>query len=203
MAEDELVTVSVSPIRTIDDQDLPWSCTSCGVDVRAGTMITLDTESLATIPVEVVLCDTCYGALKSVTCAGVVTPSVKGGGKVGSAHPGQSRRAAANVKAGSQQAALIGLVALRTSRIAWPLKGITCFDAADPVRAMLGRDRDHPISANQIATRMGELHEMGLVEPAADDEFGEPILRETTPGNEGQVWIATDAGILEAGRLAR
>ena len=52
-----------------------------------------------------------------------------------------------------------------------------------------------PISTNQIATRLLELREAGMIEYARHDITGLILERETTPGNTGLVQKITYWGV--------
>jgi len=105
------------------------------------------------------------------------------GGKVGTDHPETSHQAAMTVKSGSQKAQAIK--ALKDSHP----EGLTAFQLSELI--LNGAQR--PISPNQAATRVGELHDQGLA-TYLFDEVGRPQERETTPGNTGQVHVLTNYG---------
>lgn len=131
--------------------------------------------------------------------AGHVDTAEVGGGKVGHRHPSTSRRAAATVRRGTQQSALLALV------VAAGEQGVTCYEATEPLRMMLGRG---DLARNQVATRMGELAERGLVTrlrlgvgaalAGHDSEF---VERQTEGDNRAAVWFATEAGRQERARI--
>ncbi len=175
----------IGRLRIVEWEDMP-PCNSCAK--LSPTILSFDRDDGGD-SVDISLCDECLGRLKLEVCGGTITPGVRGGGKVGRRHPDQSKRAAANVHAGTQHYHL-----LKVLRHAG-MDGITCFDAAPKLSGWCAST----ISANQTATRMGELAERGLVEPVERD--GRPLLRTTTPGNEGQVWRITIAGRNELSRL--
>lgn len=101
------------------------------------------------------------------------------GGKVGRNHPSTSRVAAATTKVGKQK----GLVLMWL----WEHRLSTAFEI------LIYNDAGREVSANQVATRLGELHEDGLVEYALDGA-GLPAERQTTPGNTGLVHQLTASG---------
>lgn len=121
--------------------------------------------------------------------AGHVIPDEMGG-KTGNRHPSTSRRAATGVRRGTQHSALLAVVAVNRH------DGVTCYEAADPVARMLGR----PISRNQVATRMGELAERGLVCRRVDHVHGGYVERATLT-DTACVWFPTPAGLAERERL--
>lgn len=132
---------------------------------------------------EVPACDECLANLKSELCVGSVNPAQIGGGKVGRHHPTRARVAAATVKLGSQLAAVMAELRARED-------GMTSYELAHRLT----------IVPNQVAARVLELRERGLVTGQMDGVVG--VERATTPGNTGQVWTLTDAGLREAARLA-
>lgn len=105
------------------------------------------------------------------------------GGPVGADHPATSQVAAMRVKSGSQQAQ--ALLALRQH----DAEGLNAYQLKQYVLNGAGE----PISANQTATRLGELRGKGLV-AYVFDQFGKPVERETTPGNTGYVHRLTKFG---------
>ena len=105
------------------------------------------------------------------------------GGAVGSNHPPTSHVAAMRVKSGSQQAQAI--LALKR----YEAEGLTAYQLKDHILNGAG----DPISANQTATRLGELREKGLA-AYVFDQFGKPEERATTPGNTGYVHRLTRFG---------
>ena len=112
-------------------------------------------------------------------------PTLWGGdtGKVGDDHPLTSHKAAMNLKAGTQKAQIV-------KQLFMCKEGLTAFDLYGKVLNGAG----HPISTNQIATRLLELREWGLVDFRRDSITGLPETRPTTPNNEGQVQELTDRG---------
>lgn len=125
-----------------------------------------------------------------------IDPGQVGGAPVGHNHPTTSAEAAGRVKVGSQQAALLAILAEVGEH------GSTCAAAKPLLSDIMERD----ISRNQTATRMGELGERGLAERTwlGADEDGRPIYEERptdTTGNTGAVWRITEAGLAEARRL--
>lgn len=105
------------------------------------------------------------------------------GGKVGATHPATSHHASMRVKSGTQKAQAI--LALRLN----DREGMTAYELSSEILNGAGQ----PISANQTATRLGELREQGLVQYRFDT-IGRPIERETTPGNTGIVHMLTRFG---------
>lgn len=191
------MTVSVTPMLATDPQEL---CGGCGVTMSTSRIETMpDVDDVE--PADLFLCDRCTGELKGQLCGGTVTPGAKGG-KVGRGHPDQSKRAASSVDSGTQQAFLLAIVD-RWTQSGVPL-GATCAEAAPHLTRAVG----HEVSRNQTSTRMGELAEKGLViwlvtTPGVEGVEGQPVKRQTEGDNEGQVWVSTRAGHLEAVRLAQ
>ena len=103
------------------------------------------------------------------------------GGQVGNNHPSTSLKAAIKVKSGSQKAQ--ALLALYDS------DGLTAYDLSKLVINNSGES----ISANQAATRIGELREQDLA-AYLFDQFGRPVEKPTTPGNTGFAHVLTYAG---------
>ena len=109
------------------------------------------------------------------------------GGKTGRDHPETSKRAGRKVKSGTQKHQILCLLyAHRDGMTAYEMRGRILNNAQDP------------ISTNQIATRLLELRESGMVEFARDDITGMILERETTPNNTGQVQKASQLGIQNA-----
>tara|TARA_R110002020_G_scaffold155677_3_gene336892 strand:- start:1659 stop:2063 length:405 start_codon:yes stop_codon:yes gene_type:complete len=106
------------------------------------------------------------------------------GGKVGRSHPETSRKAAKQVKSGTQKAQLI-----LSLDVDYLHGGKTAYELSASIFTSDGRT----ISPNQTATRLGELREQGLVSYAFD-QIGRPVERETTPGNTGIVHVLTLGG---------
>tara|TARA_R110000765_G_scaffold324202_2_gene415834 strand:- start:369 stop:854 length:486 start_codon:yes stop_codon:yes gene_type:complete len=104
------------------------------------------------------------------------------GGKVGKNHPETSRIAAAKVKSGSQKAQII-------TALSHSPDGLT----AHALSSKVFNSGNETISANQSATRLGELREQGLAAYLYGG-VGKPIERETTPGNTGYVHVLTQLG---------
>ena len=104
------------------------------------------------------------------------------GGPVGRGHPDTSKRAAARVRSGSQRYRV--LEALNASGAQ------TAYELADRVR----RSDGSYIAPNQIATRLGELRDLGLVARSRTFDGGPFLERATTPGNHGIVHQITLAG---------
>ncbi len=111
------------------------------------------------------------------------------GGKVGHNHPETSHKAAMKVKSGTQKHQIIRQMFMAR-------EGLTAFDLYGKVLNGAG----HPISTNQIATRLLELREAGLVDFRRHPITGLPETRPTTPGNEGQIQELTEWGRKNAGR---
>jgi len=105
------------------------------------------------------------------------------GGKVGYNHPETSVKAAMKVKSGTQKHQII-------RHMFMVREGLTAFDLYGKVVNGAG----HPISTNQIATRLLELREGGLVDFRRHPITGLPETRPTTPGNEGQIQELTELG---------
>lgn len=103
------------------------------------------------------------------------------GGQVGNSHPSTSLKAAIKVKSGSQKAQ--ALLALYDS------EGLTAYDLSKIVVNGGGET----ISANQAATRIGELRDQDLA-AYLFDQFGRPVEKLTTPGNTGFAHVLTHAG---------
>ena len=112
-------------------------------------------------------------------------PTLWGGatGKVGDAHPLTSHKAAMNLKAGTQKHQVVRQLFMAS-------QGLTAFELYGKILNGAG----HPISTNQIATRLLELREWGLVDFRRDPITGLPETRPTTPNNEGQVQELTERG---------
>lgn len=176
-------------LNRMADNEPAVTCQGCGVDPSTARLETIpDVDDVE--PVDLHVCDRCIAGLKSQMCGGTVTRGARGG-KVGRRHPDQSKRAAASVESGTQQAELLAIVG-------WSSVGVTCAEAAGPLSTAVG----HTISRNQTATRMGELVEKELVEPLKNPD-GSGAKRVTGRDNEGQVWILTVAGRVESARLGR
>jgi hypothetical protein len=119
-----------------------------------------------------------------------IDPTSVGGGYVGHGHPDTSRQAAAAVKAGSQHAHLLQLVAAAGN------KGITCWEAAqDPTWATVRPN----ITENQIGARMLWLRENGYV--AHRQDVNGTKIKRATKTSTALVHVATHAGYIEALRL--
>jgi DNA-binding HxlR family transcriptional regulator len=106
------------------------------------------------------------------------------GGKVGKHHPETSKKASARVRSGSQRYNVLEALYNFGSKTGWEL-------SEHYVRKESG-DR---ISPNQIATRLGELRELGLVKRSRVCEDGEWLERVTTSGNTAIVHEITLLGI--------
>ena len=105
------------------------------------------------------------------------------GGTTGTHHPETSHEAGRKVKSGSQKHQI--LRAMYAAR-----DGMPAFDLYGKVKNGAG----HPISTNQIATRLGEMREQGLVKYRRDELTGVILERETTPSNTGLVQELTKWG---------
>ncbi len=112
------------------------------------------------------------------------------GGLVSNGHPSTSHHAAATVKAGTQRAQVLQALWVRPS---------TAFDLADLVLNTAGR----PVAPNQIATRLLELRDGGLVEYVREFDGGPFVEEPTTPGNTALVQTLTGYGRRIAADLMR
>lgn len=113
-----------------------------------------------------------------------------GGGYVGADHPATSEHAAATVKAGTQEAHLLMLIAAAGTN------GLTCYEATqDPSWAQVRPN----IAENQVAARRLRLHELGYVTCAETPEGD--VVRRATKTSVAQVHVATPAGFVEVDRL--
>lgn len=184
------MAVTVTRVLTSDPIELCQGCGIVNATDRIETMPDVDDVP----PADLFLCSACFAGLKGQLCVGTVTPG-QPGGKVGRHHPDQSKRAAATVDAGTQQAHLLTIVDWWTST--GDVVGRTCAEAAPELSERVG----HTVSRNQTATRMGELRDKCLVSELCDD--GVKVKRQTEGDNEGQVWVVTRAGHAEAMRLTR
>jgi len=112
-------------------------------------------------------------------------PTLWGGetGKVGDDHPLTSHKAAMNLKAGTQKHQIVRQLFMSSH-------GLTAFELYGKILNGAG----HPISTNQIATRLLELREWGLVDFRRDPITGLPETRTTSGSNEGQVQELTERG---------
>jgi len=112
-------------------------------------------------------------------------PTLWGGdtGKVGDNHPLTSHKAAMNLKAGTQKHQVVRHLFMSS-------QGLTAFDLYGKILNGAG----HPISTNQIATRLLELREWGLVDFRRDPITGLPETRTTSGIYEGQVQELTERG---------
>lgn len=113
------------------------------------------------------------------------------GGKTGRDHPDTAKQAGFTVKVGSQKAAVLHCLTLGDR---------TAAELAPLVTHELGRTAANPVSRNQVAARLLELREDGLVEHA-HDETGAVLVRATGGGHAGQVHGLTRAGRIEAVRF--
>lgn len=125
-----------------------------------------------------------YG--RCLTCARATLPAPPppaSRGKTRAAATEAERVAAAQVKVGDQQAAVLAVLVTTET-------GATAHTIAEHLA----------ISPNQIATRLQELRERGcaawvpaerLDQPADNDGY---LVAPTTPGNHGRVHVATEIG---------
>ena len=105
------------------------------------------------------------------------------GGPVGKHHPETSYNAAKTVKSGSQKHQIL--------RAMYHVRdGMTAHELYGKIRNGAG----HPISTNQIATRLGEMREQRLLKYRRDDITGVIIERETTGTNSALVQELTKWG---------
>ena len=111
------------------------------------------------------------------------------GGKVGKSHPETSQKASKNVRSGTQQAQILSHLLKINSG--------TAYEISEHVFNTAGRS----ISPNQCATRLLELREKGLLDYVRDSRSGQPIERETTPGNTGLVQRLSKRGMEQAVRI--
>ena len=102
--------------------------------------------------------------------------TLQGDGKVGNNHPKTSRKAAQNPKMGSQRYRILEFLVRRGS--------FTAHSISKWINT----------SPNQIATRLQELREAGLVTYTLVD--GVKVEVETTPGNTGYLQEATQLGVM-------
>lgn len=105
------------------------------------------------------------------------------GGPVGRDHPDTSKRAAVKVRSGSQR--------YKVLQALYDFGGQTAFELSQRV----SHDDGRVIAANQIATRLGELRDLGLVVRSRQFPDGPVLERVTTPGNRGIVHETTLAGM--------
>ena len=98
------------------------------------------------------------------------------GGKTGNDHPETSIEAGRKVRAGTQKHQILRLLHAYKD-------GLTAYD----MRKRIVNGAGDPISTNQIATRLLELREAGMIEYARHDITGLILERETTPSNTGLV----------------
>jgi hypothetical protein len=112
-------------------------------------------------------------------------PTLWGGdfGKVGNNHPVTSHKAAMNLKAGTQKHQIV-------KQLFMAREGLTAFELYGKILNNAG----HPVSTNQIATRLLELREYGAVDFRRDPITGLPETRTTSGSNEGQVQELTQWG---------
>jgi len=109
------------------------------------------------------------------------------GGKTGNYHPETSYEAARKVRSGTQKHQILRLLHAYKD-------GLTAYD----MRKRIVNGAGDPISTNQIATRLLELREAGMIEYARHDITGLILERETTPNNTGQVQKITYWGVQNA-----
>jgi DNA-binding HxlR family transcriptional regulator len=105
------------------------------------------------------------------------------GGPVGRDHPDTSKRAATKVRSGSQRYKVLHAL--------YDWGGQTAFELSKRV----SHDDGRTIAPNQIATRLGELRDLGLVVRSRQFDDGPWLERATTPGNRGIVHEITLVGI--------
>lgn len=122
---------------------------------------------------------------------GSVNPAQVGGAPVGRHHPATSAAAAARVRVGSQESALLLLVDSAGAA------GLTCYEAAaDPLW-----ERIRPnITENQIGARMLSLREKGLVVRLTGPDGS--YVRRPTKTAEAIVHVITAAGVDELNRIS-
>jgi len=105
------------------------------------------------------------------------------GGKTGNNHPQTSYEAGRKVRAGTQKHQILRLLYAHSD-------GMTAYE----MRKRILNGAGELISTNQIATRLLELREGGLVDFRRHPITGLPDTRATTPGNEGQIQELTEWG---------
>jgi hypothetical protein len=105
------------------------------------------------------------------------------GGPVGRDHPDTSKRAAMKVRSGSQR--------YKVLQTLYDFGGQTAFELSKRVT----HDDGRAIAANQIATRLGELRDLGLVVRSRQFPDGPVLERATTAQHRGIVHEITLGGI--------
>lgn len=121
-----------------------------------------------------ITCPTCHGS--GTVSAARWKEMMERHGLTGRGHSATSRTAGTTPRKGTQRYAVLEVLMRRTNA--------TAYEVA----------RDLGKSPNQIATRLGELHDDTFVEYDRDHETRSIIERETTPGNSGMVHKVTAAG---------
>tara|TARA_B100000029_G_scaffold40251_3_gene37634 strand:- start:10460 stop:10894 length:435 start_codon:yes stop_codon:yes gene_type:complete len=106
------------------------------------------------------------------------------GGKVGKYHPETSKKASARVRSGSQRYNVLEALHNFGGKTGWELS-----------EYYVRKESGDRISPNQIATRLGELRELGLVKRTRVSKDGEWLERVTTSGNTAIVHEITLLGI--------
>ena len=104
-------------------------------------------------------------------------------GVVSNEHPSTSHHAAATVKAGSQRAQVLMALWSRASTAHSLWKNGQVLNRAG-----------HVVSANQIATRLKELRDMGCVDYLRDFPGGPYVEEDTQGGNRALVQTLTGYG---------
>ena len=113
-------------------------------------------------------------------------------GVVSNEHPSTSHHAAATVKAGSQRAQVLMALWSRASTAHSLWKNGQVLNRAG-----------HVVSANQIATRLKELRDGGLVEYQRTFPGGPYVVEDTTSGNTAMVQALTGHGRFVTADLMR
>ena len=112
-----------------------------------------------------------------------ISPEVTGG-KVGKNHPETSKKAAVRVRSGSQRYNVLEALYNHGAKTGWELS-----------EYYVRKESGGRISSNQIATRLGELRELGLAVRSRVCTDGEWLERVTTDGNTAIVHEITLLGI--------
>ena len=114
------------------------------------------------------------------------------GGLVSNEHPSTSHHAAATVKAGSQRAQVLMALwkAPATAHSLW-------------TNSLVLNTAGRPVSPNQIATRLKELRDGGLVEYQRTFPGGPYVVEDTTSGNTAMVQALTGHGRFVTADLMR
>jgi len=131
----------------------------------------------------------------AATCpdaAGHVDPGQVGGAPARHDHPDTSHEAAATVRVGSQQSAVLFDLWERAA-------GATAYDLASDERSFIRQVRPG-VSPNQVASRLGELRTKDLAEVLLDRATGLPVKRDAAAG-QALVHVLTAEGRAEALRL--